>query len=90
MSLARRLNVYDFNIVQAAFVSGVQNYDEVVQLAQQEGDSDLGAARVHRDPHYQERIDTIIEAQNIALDASSRRRDLRRRDEDIKKLVNRP
>jgi hypothetical protein len=88
-ALARRLGVYDFNIVQAAF-SHVRNYDDVLQLAGEEGDADHGAGRIGRDPYYQERIDTLNEAQQIALDVSSRWRDRRRRDEDIKRLVNRP
>jgi hypothetical protein len=88
-ALARKLGVYDFQIVQAAF-SNVRNYDDVLQLAEQEDDADHGARRISGDPYYSARLDTINEAQIIALDASSSWRDRRRRDADVQKLVNRP
>ena len=89
VALARRLGVYDFNIVQAAF-SHVRNYDDVLHLAGENGDVDHGVGRIDGDPYCQQRIDTLNEAQQIALDVSSRWPDRRRRDEDIKRLVNRP
>jgi hypothetical protein len=88
-ALARRLGVFDYQIVQAAFFH-VRNYDDVLQLAEQEGDADHGVTRIRADPYYDERINTINEAQTIALDAGSRWRDQRRRDTDVQKLINRP
>jgi hypothetical protein len=64
-------DLVDYQIIQAAF-SNIGYIDDAIETARQAGDGDGGLTRVRKDPSHSGRVETIRQAELIALRSGRR------------------